>query len=185
MELVEVITSQTLENWFKQYYEALARYAFTLVKKQEEAEDIVQKLFIKLWEKRNELDIKGNPKSYLYGAVHNSSLNHLNSAARRHAHREVEEDYSISAYEKTDSRIESKELEQTIELAMQTLPPKCRDVFQLSRQEQLSYKEIAEQLNISTKTVENQMGKALRLMREALQDYLPAFIIHILILRGW
>ncbi|MDX1444551.1 RNA polymerase sigma-70 factor [Lishizhenia sp.] len=185
MELVEAITSQTLESWFNQYYESLARYAYTMVKRQEVAEDIVQKLFIKLWEKRKELEIKGQTKSYLYSAVHNASLNHLNSAKRKNSHREVEEDYSLSGSERTDSGIESKELEQTIELAMQTLPPKCREVFQLSRQEQLSYKEIADQLNISTKTVENQMGKALKLMRSALHEYLPAFIIHILILRGW
>jgi len=185
MELVAAIEKEELERWFYDYYEGLTRYAFSMVKKQDEAEDIVQKLFIKLWEKREKLEIKGSEKSYLYSAVYNTSINYLTSVARKNNHRSVEVDYSLSDNKSTDWDIESKELENTIELAMQTLPPKCREVFQLSRQEQLSYKEIADQLNISIKTVENQMGKALKLMRSALHEYLPAFIIHILILRGW
>ena len=78
-----------------------------------------------------------------------------------------------------------QELEGRIEEALQTLPEKCGEVFQLSRLKDLSYKEISEQLNISIKTVENHMGKALKMMRMELQDYLPAIIITLLLLKKW
>ena len=78
-----------------------------------------------------------------------------------------------------------QELEGRIEEALQILPEKCGEVFRLSRFKDLSYKEISEQLNISIKTVENHMGKALKIMRTELQDYLPAIIITLLLLKKW
>jgi RNA polymerase sigma-70 factor (ECF subfamily) len=85
----------------------------------------------------------------------------------------------------TSSRIRSSELELQIEKAIQTLPTKCAEVFRMSRFNEYSYKEIAEKLDISIKTVENHIGKALKLMRQELEEYLPALIVTILLMNGW
>ena len=81
------------------------------------------------------------------------------------------------SYESVSQKVQAAELEIRITEAMKTLPEQCRLVFQLSRFEELKYQEIADQLQISVKTVENHMGKALKLMREQLKDYLPLFLI--------
>lgn len=88
---------------------------------------------------------------------------------------------SLQSSDNTNNLLESKELQARIDEAMMILPEKCREVFHLSRNEQLSYKEIAEQMNISPKTVENQVGKALKIMREELKDYLPVLLLTLIL----
>ena len=183
MKVVTTIDSQTIESLFQDHYEGLCRYAFSILKNQDEAEDVVQKLFLKIWEKRKELEIQSYIKSYLFRAVYNSSLNELKRINKKSMQEELE---NLPQLKTDDSEpILYQELEGRIEEALQTLPEKCGEVFQLSRFKDLSYKEISEQLNISIKTVENHMGKALKMMRMELQDYLPAIIITLLLLKKW
>jgi RNA polymerase sigma-70 factor (ECF subfamily) len=178
------IDSQTLESLFHTYYEGLCRYSFTIVKEQAEAEDVIQGLFIKLWEKRKDLDVLNNTKAYLYRSAHNESLNAIKRINRR-AMGSGEKQLQLSETNDASSIMIGTELQLQIDNALETLPEKCQEVFRLSRFEQLSYKEIAAQLSISVKTVENHMGKALRLMREGLEDYLPLILITILVSKGW
>lgn len=172
-----------IEILFKEHYQDLTRYAYSITKEQTSAEDVVQQLFVKLWEKRNDLSIQTDPKSYLFRATYNASINVWKK--RQRMDRDGEVSSSTFASEQTSDRVLSKELEERIENAIQTLPEKCQEVFRLSRFNELSYKEIAEELDISSKTVENHMGKALKLMRQELSDYLPQIVITLLLSMKW
>ena len=160
---------------FKQYYQGLCNYANMFLKDMDNAEEIVQNIFVKLWEKKDELKLDTSLKSYLYKAVYNAALNEIK-------HQKIKDNY-VLMQTNTEPTIEPlshhhlKELEKNIEKALMNLPEQCRLIFKMSRFEDLKYREIANVLNISPKTVENQMGKALRLMRENLADYLTIFFI--------
>lgn len=170
---------------FRQYYQSLCFYANTWLKDMDAAEEVVQNTFVKLWEKRESLKPEVSLKAYLYKAVYNASLNEIK-------HQKVKDKYiNMQNQEEPTDHIRQeqslKDLERRIKESLERLPEQCRLVFQLSRFENLKYREIAEVLNISVKTVENHMGKALRLMRQNLADYLVVtiIIIHHIIHRSW
>ena len=185
MEVIIEIDAQAIDRLFHEHYEGLSRYAYSILKDQSAAEDLVQQLFITLWEKREDLEISSDPRSYLYRSTYNRCLNEVKRIKRRGVHTDATEEYGLESGADTSQRVLGKELEDRIESAIQTLPEKCGEVFRMSRFKELSYKEIAEKLDISTKTVENHMGKALRLMREELKDYLPLIVITIVLMKGW
>lgn len=164
------------EMLFRTYYQPLCNYAYTYVQDRDEAEEIVQATFLNIWEKRNNLAIHTGVKPYLYAMVRNACLNVLKHEKIKQQHAAMEMAVADRSVESTTRTVMAMELETRIYQAMDKLPEQCRLVFKLSRFEELKYGEIAEQLNISVKTVENQMGKALRIMREQLKDYLPLVI---------
>lgn len=165
------------EMIFKTYYKPLCHYAHSFLNDKNEAEEVVQTTFIKIWEKKNELNVQSSLKAYLYSMVRNSCLNVIKheKVKQLHAQRHVQE--TERSRELVDEKVLSNDLESKIYLAMKALPEQCRLVFQLSRFEELKYQEIAEQLQISVKTVENQMGKALKIMRTQLKEYLPLYVL--------
>lgn len=178
--LPQMITDHHFEALFKQHYKGLHAYACTVLKDEEASEDMVQQVFFKLWQKRDSLPAIASVAAYLYRAVYNESLNYLK-------HSKVKQAYQSFAMHHHQEEIQPvaksglRELEQRLEQALMELPEACRTIFQMSRFEELKYREIAERLGLSVKTVENQMGKALRLMREKLVDYLPAALLWLLL----
>ncbi len=164
------------EQVFRDYYERLCNYANTMVNDMDEAEEIVQSTFLALWEKRSGIDIHTSVKSYLYQAVHNTCLNRIKHNRVKQTHSEYYRYTADVAMGSGSDLLIGKELEGQINDAIDSLPPQCQAVFRLSRFENLTYAEISEQLNVSVKTVENHMGKALRILREKLKDYLPLFL---------
>jgi RNA polymerase sigma-70 factor (ECF subfamily) len=161
----------TFENLFKKYYAGLCNYANKYLKDLDKAEEVVQELFYKLWEKRNNLDINVSLKSYLYRAVYNGCLQYLN-------HRAIEIKYEKyykkqnKEYDRDASEaINMQELNEIINKTLNSLPERCRNIFQLNRYDGLKYREIAEKLDLSVKTVESNMGKALKLLRKNLKNY--------------
>jgi RNA polymerase sigma-70 factor, ECF subfamily len=165
------------EQVFKQHYKGLHAYAFTLVKDDDVAEEMVQNVFYKLWERSEGLKITSTVAAYLYRAVHNASLNHLKHLKVRDQH-QLYVSYRMDAHtDTTAKKLQLKDLEKRLDAALAELPEGCRTVFQLSRFEELRYSEIAETLGISIKTVENQMGKALKLLRTRLVEFLSLLII--------
>ena len=160
------------ELLFTQWYAPLCEYAFTILNNAMEAEDIVQKMFCKLWEQRSQVEIHTSIKSYLYRMVHNDSLNRIKQQKAREEHHQYLVSISNATIEDTSNMLIHNELEQKIKIAIENLPPRCREVFILSRYHYLSYSEIAEKLNIANHTVEKQITNALRLLRIELQDYL-------------
>jgi RNA polymerase sigma-70 factor (ECF subfamily) len=164
------------EMFFKTWYQPLCNYAYTFIQDKDEAEEIVQSAFLSVWEKRETIDIKTSLKSYLYTMVRNTSLNVIK-------HEKIKQKYvgealalEERAHDGVAQTVLSAELESKIQEAIEALPEQCRLVFKLSRFEELKYAEIAAQLEISIKTVENHMGKALKIMREQLKEYLPVLI---------
>ncbi|NVO10712.1 MAG: RNA polymerase sigma-70 factor [Bacteroidales bacterium] len=166
----------TFESIFKSYYVMLCNFAYSFLEDKDESEEVVQNTFLTIWEKHDSIDIQISLKSYLYRAIHNSCLNRIKHVKVRVAHKESAKNNEQVFNEDASEDIINKELEHQIEVAINSLPPKCKMVFKLSRFENLSYAEIAEQMDISVKTVENQMMKALKVLREELKDYLPALI---------
>lgn len=168
---------------FRRWYEPLCRYACRLVNgDMDEAEDLVQQAFVKLWEYRTKLNVSWSLKAYLYKTVHNACLNRLRAQRVRSNYLEQvaqEPDTMQTAPEDT-----APELRARFQKAMEALPPQCRHIFELSRFEALKYREIADQLGISIKTVETQMGKALRVLREQLADYLVTYLGILLAVQG-
>ena len=177
LETLQLGNESAFEMIFRTYYQPLCRYAYSFLQDKEEAEEVVQASFITVWEKRNNLTIETSLKSYLYRMVRNSCLNVIKHEKVKQQHVAHELAVSEVSHESVSQKVQAAELEIRITEAMKTLPEQCRLVFQLSRFEELKYQEIADQLQISVKTVENHMGKALKLMREQLKDYLPLFLI--------
>lgn len=165
------------EQVFKTHYKNLHAYAFTILKDEDEAEEMVQQVFFKLWERSDQLSFSGPVAGYLYRAVHNESLNFLKHQKVKDSHRLHVAYRMKNKAEQPQGRVVKKELEEKFREALNELPEQCRTVFQLSRFEDMKYKEIADKLDISIKTVENHMGKALKLLRTKLVDFLTLLII--------
>ena len=168
------------EQVFKSHFKSLHAYACTIMRDPMPAEEIVQNIFLKLWEKKEDITIKENISVYLYRAVHNESLNYLRHRKVRSAYQSYAmRQHKQTEQEKPAEKVVMKELEKKLEIALQELPEQCRTIFQLSRFEDLKYREIAEKLGLSVKTIENQMGKALKLLRLKLVDFLPTILLFI------
>jgi len=163
-------TRDTFRKVFDSCYEDLCRYAFTIVKDFDIAEDIVQSMFMKLWEMRDSVDINTSVRSYLFRSVYNQCINHLEHKAVR-----VRYDKAAVLEPAPDEQqpgVFPDELADNIRKAVDSLPPQCRSIFIMSRYEDLKYSEIAGKLGISVNTIQNQVCKALKLLREALKDQL-------------
>ena len=160
---------------FETYYSALVRYAVTLVRDMDEAEDVVQGVFVRVWQGRERLEEGVMLRSWLYKSVQNSCFNHLKHLKVRGVHAVFvkREGEGVDQHD----ALEGNELQGRIDAALLVLPEQCGKIFRMSRFEDLKYQEIADKLGLSIKTVENQMGKALRILREELKDYLPLLLI--------
>ena len=169
-------TTETFEGVFHTYYKPLVIYARTILKDTDESEDIVQQVFITIWEKRASIEVHTSLRALLYKSVHNACLNKIKQQA-------VRSKYAADVLRTNapkagaDERIQQKELQKSIEKALEALPEQCRRIFKMSRFDHLKYQEIADELGLSVKTVENQMGKALKIMKEHLKDYLPIVLL--------
>ncbi len=158
-------TESVLQSIYRDYYEKLCKQVYLLVRDSNIAEDIVQEVIVEIWNKKDQLNIQQSLEAYLKRACKNRSLNHLRD-------QKVKWEDESELYDVEDSNVSSEqqityeELEQEICSCIDHLPEKCRLVFTLSRFEDMSYNEIADNLGISIKTVENQISKALRILRE-------------------
>jgi len=151
---------------YKNYWQPLYVSAYHVIKDKQICEDIIQELFIKLWNKRHEIEITVSLKAYLYASIRYEVYRQIRMGAIRGDIYDdlLERIHTPAVY----GNIEYKELIAQISSIINKLPEKCREVYKLSREENLSHKQIAAQLNISTKTVENHLTKALRQLRTSL-----------------
>lgn len=160
---------------FKGHYRAMCALAFRYVQSWEEAEDVVETIWVKIWERREEWTVHGTPGEYLFTAVRNQAINRLrhDRIRQRAAERLLNEAWRAptgSDAAPADEQLAATELEAAITSAIAALPPRCREAFLLHRQHGRSYAEIAAVMGISTRTVEVQIGKALRLLRARLAE---------------
>ncbi len=165
------INLKSFERLFKKHYVQLCLYAVKYIKNEKLAEEIVQDVFYKIWEKRSFININVSLKSYLFTAVRNKCLQQIN-------HQKV-----INTYNKYIENSDEKNIEgpyenliykETLEIfneALETLPKRCSEIFKLSRFEGLKYSEIANNLSVSVKTVEANISKALKTFRIYFPEY--------------
>lgn len=165
------------EMLFRMHYQPLCRYAYSFLQDREEAEEAVQSTFLALWEKKETLSVRTSAKSYLYAMVRNACLNFIKHGKIRQRYEGEEMVQAERSRDSVTQTVTSNELAERISVALEELPEQCRLVFKLSRFEELKYAEIAGHLNISVKTVENHMGRALRLLRDKLKDFLLLIVV--------
>lgn len=173
-------TDAAFEQLFKKHFRELHAYGFSLLKDWEAAEEIVQTVFLKLWERNEWEHIQVSIKSYLYKSVYHDCLNYIRRQ-KIHLKYQTQTVHTVNvSVEGTDGKIKLSEMEQQLNKALNKLPEKCRAIFHLSRFESLKYQEIANQLQISIKTVETHMVKALRILRVEMKDFLPLIALTLL-----
>lgn len=168
-QLLELLAGGSRESYTTIYYrysELLFRHAYNMLEDRAEAEDVIQEVFMMLWTKRAELVAARSLSAYLYSSVRNRILNHI-------THQKVIDKYIDSLLTRpeaagytSDEKLLEKELAVIIEKEIKAMPPKMREIFLLSREQQLSHRDIGELLNISDKTVKQQVYKAVKQLKE-------------------
>lgn len=156
------------ESLFRSSYVSLVRYAKTLIKDHDTAEEIVQDLFFKLWQDREKLNIESSLNGYLFRSVHNRCLHHIEHARVVERHAEEVSYRQTESQESPSDILNYKELQEKVARILEKLPDRCGKIFTMSRFEGLKYTEIAEKLSVSIKTVEANMGRALKEFRKEL-----------------
>ncbi|MBN2347332.1 MAG: RNA polymerase sigma-70 factor [Bacteroidales bacterium] len=151
-----------LKYLFDTYYEKLYFFAITFINQKEIAEEIVQDVFISIWDKRKELIITSSLKSYLFASVKYKSFSCLRQRLESVTMESEQVLYAVHSHHMPDQLFETFELEYYIQKAISLLPDKCKIIFNLSRNSGLTYKEIAYELNISVETVKTQISIALK-----------------------
>lgn len=167
---MNIQTKEDFKKAFDQLYNPLCNFSASILNDEAGAEDVVQEVFVRLWNKRNEINISGDFKSYVFQAVKNKSLEVLRK--KKSDLNRIQMAANV-AYVERDSPIEREMqnfmLKEKLYNSLRQLPPKCREIFEMSKLEGLTYVEIADVLKISTKTVETQMSRALKILRETLK----------------
>jgi RNA polymerase sigma-70 factor (ECF subfamily) len=156
------------ELLFRSSYVSLVRYAKTLIKDHDTAEEIVQDLFFRLWKDKEKLNIESSLNGYLFRSVHNKCLHYIehNRVVERHAEEMLYQ--QSESLESPSDILNYKELQEKVARILERLPERCGRIFTMSRFEGLKYSEIAERLSVSIKTVEANMGRALKEFRKEL-----------------
>ncbi|MFZ5942401.1 MAG: RNA polymerase sigma-70 factor [Bacteroidota bacterium] len=168
---------------FSAYYGDLVRFAFGFFRNSDEAEEVVQDVFVTLWENREQLNIHTSLKAHLLKSVQNRSIDRLRHKAvrDRFASRPAAQNLLVND---TENYVFFSDLESKFLEAMASIPPKLSEAFRMSRLESLPYSEIAEKLGVSVRTVETRIASALKHLREELKDYFLILILLILFFRG-
>jgi len=174
---IRIKSHADFEQLFKAHYSSLCSYASHFLKDPDASEEVVQEVMFRIWTNRDSLSITASMQSYLFRAVRNGCMNVMKHMDVREEYRAFREREMQDSQRSHEDELIISELEQKIRTAIDGLPLERRKVFIMSRYEGLTYIQIAGKLNISVKTVENQMGKALKTLREDLSDYLPWLIL--------
>ncbi len=171
IQMLLVNDERATELIFRKYYKYICQSVYRIIPDGTLVEDLSQDVFYELWKKRESLNIKTSLKAYLSRAGRNKALNYIRDQrihTEDHSNHSYLESKNVSAIE----NLEKEELQKIIDKAIDDLPARCRAVFMLSRFEEMSYQEIANQLDISIKTVENQISKALKSLRQSIYPHL-------------
>ena len=181
----EVSEDKNFSKVYIVYFPKMVRFAQEYVISEEDAENIVQDLFMYLWERREMLESVSNLNAFLFTLIKNRCVDYYRSSSRTNAKKtfllsDIEErelHLKMEALQQFDTNIFSEnEIEELLEKAIGKLPEKCRQVFVMSRMDGLKHDEIAKELNISVNTVQNHISSAIRKLSIELKDYLPLFV---------
>ncbi len=179
LALLQNNDEQAMERIFDAYYPYLVNTAYHVLMDGHQAKDLVQDVLFHFWERRDTITIESGLKAYLRRAVTNKCIDQIRRKKRFGVAEEFTDFNQASGEVSTQDLLETSDLKQVILTAVESLPERCKLVFTLSRFEDMSHSEISEQLDISKKTIENQMTKALKTIRLAIHHYkeLSIFII--------
>jgi RNA polymerase sigma-70 factor (family 1) len=158
------------ESLFRSSYVSLVRYAMKIIRDHDSAEEIVQELFFRLWQDKEKLKIESSLNGYLFRSVHNRCLHYIDHARVIDRHAEEVSHNQPESAENPSEILLHKELQERIAGVLEKLPERCGKIFCMSRFEGLKYTEIAEKLAVSVKTVESNMGRALKEFRRELSE---------------
>jgi RNA polymerase sigma-70 factor (ECF subfamily) len=162
---------QAFDMLFKKYYGQLVRYAMTYLHDGSTAEEIVQDVFVKIWEFAPRMDISTTLAGYIYKSVRNHCLNYLKHEGIKKKYEKEHEIKELHESEMPDEIININYFRKLLGSAVRDLPQKCREIFEMAKFDGLTYEEISQYLEVSVKTVENQMGIALKKLRETMQPF--------------
>jgi RNA polymerase sigma-19 factor, ECF subfamily len=169
-EANKILDKTLFEQLFKAHFVHLCNFAFQYVHDSDSAKDIAQKVFLTLWENREKIDLEKSIKSFLFTSVRNRSLNYIRDQKK---YRSRVLDLEIAdleiAFETDDSEV--SELQVKVSEVLDTLPEKCRLAFEMSRYQNMKYREIADEIGVSVKTVEAHISKALKIFKDHLKEY--------------
>lgn len=168
------------EFLFKNYYEQLVLFAVKYIHDLDKAKELVQDLFVTFYEKRAQIEIATSIKSYLYNATKNKCINDINSVKTKAKHEEYIKLTTNNKENNIEQTIYKNEMETALMGAIDNLPARCKMVFRMNRLEGLTNPEIAEKLQISKRTVETQISKALKILRSELKPYLANAVVLIM-----
>lgn len=160
---------------FERYTRILLRHAFRLLSDHDEAHDVVQDVFLQLWQKREDLEFKTSISSYLYASVRNKIFNLLSHQKVVLRYAESISSFMVEGYNIVDDELREKELAAVIEREINALPAKMREVFLLNKKEELSYQEISERLNITSETAKQQVYKAMKILKLKMDSFLSIY----------
>jgi RNA polymerase sigma-70 factor, ECF subfamily len=170
-----------LRFFFDKYYDDLCHFINTYIHNHVISEEIVQDIFIQFWDNKKELNLSYSVKGYLYKLSKNRSLNHIRDEKRkRRIYDTILADYTTVSIE-DDSYLDNEQFRLIITTAIKGLPAQCREIYALCKEGHLTYKEVAEKMGISVKTVENQMGIALKKLKANLLPYYDKIFILLII----
>ena len=175
LERLKAGEEAAFQNLFQTYYPLLCVQAKRLLGDLDQAKEVVQEVFVRLYEQREALPQLVSMKAYLYRSVRNACLNHLKQEQTHQLHHQ-QLFYHAAPAEETDPLVQL-ELEEKIWQAVQRLPEQCRRIFQMNRFGEKKNAQIAEELGLSIRTVETQISKALKILRRELADFLPLLLL--------
>ena len=162
---------------FNKYYKDLVLFGSNFLPNKQLCEDIVQSIFLKLWKDRESIEIATSLKSFLLRSVQNSCLDELRHKGVVHEHESYSLAFGASDDMDTDNYMLYSDLQTHLDAALSKLPQACREAFEMNRLEGLKYREIAEKLHVSERTVEVRIGKALSLLRDHLKEFLVTVLL--------
>jgi len=165
------------DELYRKYIRRLYRFSYSILKSREEAENIVQNVFLNLWQNREKAEKISSVKYYVFTIAYNSAISIIRKKARESQFIEYVKTLQDMKEEPVDLQFEYKELDERVSAIINSLPVRQKEVYQLHRIEGLKYAEISERLNISINTIENHMSRALKTIREKLGNYsLPVIL---------
>lgn len=173
---------RAFEEIYRRYWLTLFQTAWQKTGSRDAAEELVQDLFVRLWERRPELQVRSSLKNYLHGAIRYRIINYIRDQMLSSRHLEaIKNDVFELGENKVEADFRFRELDTSLQASIEKLPEKSRTIFELSRSRHFSNKQIAGQLNISEKTVEYHLTKSLKLLRVYLKDFVTVFAVIMLL----
>lgn len=176
-DLIKADDQLAYTELYDRYKEILHRYAYKWLQEREVVKDVVQDLFITLWAKRDTLSLPQNVAGYLYTSVRYAILRAIQEDKRKNSYANSLQEYMDKGVSITDHKVREKQLQAIIEREIAALPDKMREVFELSRNNHLTYAEIAQQLELSEHTVRNHVKKALKILRSRLGFFAYLYLL--------